>query len=195
MSFDRSAFMSERNTTHGMSDTQEYKIWKDMKKRCNNKKNKRYANYGAKGIKVAPEWENDFPAFYNHIGPRPTRKHSVGRIDNNLGYQPGNVRWETPPQQARNHSRQSNNTSGVTGVSVCVKVIAGNTYTSYVACATIPKELSKTGKKKKIQKYFSIDKFGAETALQMATQWREEKLAWLAEQGVVYAESHGASNV
>ena len=192
MSFDRSAFMSERNTTHGMSDTQEYKIWKDIKRRCYNKNNKRFKHYGARGVVMDDLWKVDFMAFYNHIGPRPSKEYSVGRIDNNIGYFPGNVHWETPPDQARNHSIQSNNKSGHTGIGVCVKVIAGTTYTSYVATASIPKSLC--GKKKKIQKYFSQDKFGKDKALELALAWRKEKLEWLETQGIVYAESHGVSN-
>ena len=41
-------------------------------------------------------------AFYEHIGPRPSFLHTVDRIDNESGYEPGNVRWATRKEQARN---------------------------------------------------------------------------------------------
>jgi hypothetical protein len=50
------------------------------------------------------EWLNDFSAFFAHIGPRP-KGTSLDRIDNNLGYQPGNVRWADSHQQCNNQRR------------------------------------------------------------------------------------------
>lgn len=66
-----------------------------------NRPNKNYPDYGERGITVSEEWLNDFWAFYDHIGHRPAGT-TLDRIDNNLGYFPGNVRWATPRQQARN---------------------------------------------------------------------------------------------
>lgn len=49
-----------------------------------------------------PRWRDSFSTFQSEIGSRPSKEHSVGRIDNNKGYWPGNVRWETKTQQMRN---------------------------------------------------------------------------------------------
>ena len=80
----------------------EYLCWMAMKARCNNPKHESYPMYGAKGIKVCPEWEQSFKAFLAAVGPRPTLKHSLDRKIGTLGYFPGNVRWATSKEQGRN---------------------------------------------------------------------------------------------
>jgi len=97
--------------SHRMSGTPEYKIWASMKSRCCNPKNSQYPSYGGRGISVCDDWKNSFESFISHIGRRPTEKHSLDRIDNDKGYEPGNVRWATKTTQARNtrsRSRKSN---------------------------------------------------------------------------------------
>lgn len=86
----------------GLSKTSEYKIWLGMRRRCSNPKDSAYERYGGRGITVCDEWMTSFKPFYEHIGQRPTPKHSVDRIDNNLGYMPGNVRWATAKEQQQN---------------------------------------------------------------------------------------------
>lgn len=87
---------------HGMCETSEHNIWRGIKDRCFNKRNINYRRYGAKGISICDEWKKDFNSFFNHIGKRPSLKHSVDRIDNNRGYEPGNVRWATKREQSNN---------------------------------------------------------------------------------------------
>lgn len=90
------------NFKHGMIGTPEYKTWARMKNRCFNVGGPDYPNYGGRGITVCEEWRSDFMAFFNHVGPRPTPKHSIDRIDNDKGYEPGNVRWATVAEQNLN---------------------------------------------------------------------------------------------
>lgn len=80
----------------------EYSTWARMIQRCTNPRAADYPRYGARGITVHPEWVRDFSAFYHHIGPRPSDKHSIDRIDGSKGYEPGNVRWATITEQNQN---------------------------------------------------------------------------------------------
>ncbi len=82
----------------------EYKIWGSMKQRCNYPGHRSYSRYGAKGIRVCPEWEDDFERFLADMGPRPSSEHSIDRIDGAKGYSPDNCRWATRIEQGRNKS-------------------------------------------------------------------------------------------
>lgn len=76
-----------------------YVIWLGIKTRCFNRNHPSYRRYGAKGITLYPDWIHNFRAFASYIGPRPSRSHSVDRIDGTKGYEPGNIRWATRFQQ------------------------------------------------------------------------------------------------
>jgi len=95
----------EHNTRHGMAHTRLYRQWAKMLRRCRNKDDKSYSSYGGRGICVCERWL-DFANFLADMPERPSQRHSLGRIDNDKGYSPDNVRWETPQQQQRN--RRSN---------------------------------------------------------------------------------------
>lgn len=77
-------------------------IWSGIKLRCLNPRARNYAAYGGRGIIVCDKWKNSFEAFVADVGDRPSPKHSLDRIDNERGYEPGNVRWATQKEQARN---------------------------------------------------------------------------------------------
>lgn len=88
---------------HGMRNSPEYKIWRGMKDRCFNPNSPYFADYGGRGISIAPEWRDDFAAFFKAVGSRPNKKYSIDRWPNNDGnYEPGNVRWATRENQMRN---------------------------------------------------------------------------------------------
>ncbi len=92
-------------TTHGESqETPEYRTWKAIKDRCLRPGNTHFAHYGGRGISICPEWRESFEAFLAHVGRKPSSRHSIDRIDNDRGYEPGNVRWSLPQAQARNKS-------------------------------------------------------------------------------------------
>lgn len=81
-----------------------YRVWNAMKDRCRNPNNKAYANYGARGIKVCDRWlyKRGFWNFVDDMGDRPSKEHSLDRIDPNSDYCPENCRW------ANRHTRNTN---------------------------------------------------------------------------------------
>jgi len=80
----------------------EYVAWRNMRRRCYYEKDSAYENYGGRGIKVCPQWRDDFQQFFDDVGPKPSPKHSLDRIDNDGDYEPGNVRWAVEKTQCRN---------------------------------------------------------------------------------------------
>ena len=101
-----------------------YKTWDNIKQRCLNTTCRYYKNYGARGITIADEWVNDFDMFCYHMGPKPSPKHSIDRVDNDWGYFPENCRWTVQAPQVRN-SRRVINAKG------CYRTSAG-TYQSTI---------------------------------------------------------------
>lgn len=95
-----------RHMTHGHARrgaaAPEHLVWMNMIRRCEDTTTASFASHGARGITVCAEWRHDFAAFLAHIGPRPSPKHSVDRIDVNGNYEPGNVRWADAKTQSRN---------------------------------------------------------------------------------------------
>lgn len=89
-------------TVHGMYGTSEYKSWTSMKDRCLNPDNHAYKDYGGRGIGIYKPWIDSFEAFYSYMGDKPDRSYSIDRIDNDRGYEPGNVRWATDRMQCEN---------------------------------------------------------------------------------------------
>lgn len=91
----------DRETTHGMSKVPEYNVWNAMRERCTNPKLRSFKDYGARGITVCERWSS-FENFYADMGPRPVPGMSLERMNNDGNYEPGNVRWATATEQARN---------------------------------------------------------------------------------------------
>lgn len=100
---------------HRASGSPLYVVWAGMLARCNDASNDRY---GARGITVCERWAQSFAAFAEDVGPRPFDGASLDRIENDRGYEPGNVRWATATTQGRNKS--SNRVVVAFGVARCV---------------------------------------------------------------------------
>lgn len=106
----KSSFDSRNpNWRGGKSKHPLIEIYRDMVARCKNRNHLRYDNYGGRGINVHPEWVEDFWVFVRDVGERPEgvgptgrALYSLDRINNDGNYEPGNVRWATHSEQARN---------------------------------------------------------------------------------------------
>jgi hypothetical protein len=118
------------NRKHGMSESPEFGVWLCVIRRCENPADIGWTLYGGRGIRMCRRWREDFAAFYADMGPRPSPKHSVDRVDNARGYDCGvcedcrargsafNCRWATPAEQSRN--RRTNRLLTIDGKTMCV---------------------------------------------------------------------------
>jgi hypothetical protein len=110
------------NKTHGMSQSPEYKHWKQMNTRCHNKNCKDYPDYGGRGIQVCDRWkEPNGQGFMNFLADMGKKQHptdTVERLCVDGDYGPGNCKWATPLEQARNTRKSKKLT--MNGVTKCL---------------------------------------------------------------------------
>jgi hypothetical protein len=107
----REEIASRRSATHGHTrggrPSPEYNSWQLMRRRCNDPNDPNYPEYGGAGVTVCDRWNRSFEDFLSYMGKKLSPRHTVDRWPNPYGnYEPGNVRWGTPRQQANN--RRSN---------------------------------------------------------------------------------------
>lgn len=103
---------------HGLCLTPEYASWNNMKARCLNPKNKRWENYGGRGIKVCQRWDESFLAFLADMGRMP-KGYTLERKDNDGDYEPSNCLWIPKAEQMKNTSLTVKIT--INGETLCIK--------------------------------------------------------------------------
>lgn len=97
-----------------------YSVWRGMKRRCYDQKCDHYYLYGARGVTVCERWMGlgGYENFEKYMPSRPSKRHSIDRINTNGNYEPGNIKWSTSTEQQRN--RRVNLMVKICGVSRCL---------------------------------------------------------------------------
>ena len=103
-------------------------VWSDMKRRCTKPNHPAYANYGGRGITVCESWMLSLQAFLSDMGPRPSRKHSLDRSDNDKGYSKDNCRWVTRKEQNLNKREYKNTKTGLRNIFFERHIVKGHLY-------------------------------------------------------------------
>ena len=84
-----------------------------MKNRCKGDTESHRRIYVGRGITVCDQWRQSFEAFLADVGRRPAAGYSLDRWpDNDGNYEPGNVRWATMSEQAKNRRERDRNSHG-----------------------------------------------------------------------------------
>ena len=109
-------FRKEKMTSHGLHKHPLYRVYMDMKSRCNNKKDTGYARYGGKGVSVCDRWQESFENFYEDVEENYMQDLQLDRIDNDKGYSKENCRWVTHSQNQMNKGASKNSSSKYKGV-------------------------------------------------------------------------------
>jgi hypothetical protein len=92
------------------------RTWSGIRHRCLVENNISYPDYGGRGITMWEPWIHDSGAFtawvLENLGPRPDG-YSIDRVNNNGNYEPGNLKWSTPPEQSINTRNQEDTMNGI----------------------------------------------------------------------------------
>lgn len=166
----------EAVTTHGRSNTRQFSIWTDMKRRCNNENNIGFKSYGALGISYDERWEK-FENFWDDMGDSYSDDLTLERVDPRKDYCKDNCEWVPKEDQSKNKKLYKTNKTGIDGT--YISTIKG--IEVLVAHFSIPNG-------KRARRTYSLRKYTLEEALQLAEDWRKQL-----KNSYNYGEFHGST--
>lgn len=76
------------------------RIFTNIKLKCENRQDKDFPTFGGRGIKLCPQWRNDFAQFKKDIGPRQSQRETLHQINIKKDFEPGNVKWALTAKSA-----------------------------------------------------------------------------------------------
>lgn len=176
--------------THGLTMSVDgdktYNLWSNIKRRCYDESTGRFHRYGGRGIFLQDSWVNDPVGFSTYVRSLDgfSMEKSLDRVDNNLGYVEGNLRWATPKTQGRNRGMECRNSSGVTGVYWHAVIAKGEEY--LYATATWSDSFGVKSSKK-----FSVKTYGLMPAFLKACNYRPSIIIAMNQSGAGYTQTHG----
>jgi hypothetical protein len=105
---------NRRRSKHGWANKRLSQIFDDMRGRCYNPNTRSFQWYGARGIRICPEWLEDRSVFYAWAVANGYRDDlMIERIDTEGHYEPTNCKWATAKEQQNN--RRNNRLLTVNG--------------------------------------------------------------------------------
>lgn len=165
------------NTTHGMSDSRLYRIYRGMLTRCLNCNSKYYDSYGGRGIAVSEDWVESFENFHKDMEGTYVDDATLERIDVNGNYCKENCMWVAKKEQALNKTLYKNNKTGYTGVSEEQRKYG----------ATLVATIQNPATGKAVVKTRNLTKYTREDALHFLLEWLKCK-----REEFGYKETHGS---
>ena len=108
-------YRKELMTKHGSSNNPLYRAYKKMHYRCYDKKFTQYKDYGGRGIKVCDRWHK-LENFMEDMKGKPSKFHSLDRINNDGNYEKSNVTWSSKSEQCLNRRKRKKSSSKYRGV-------------------------------------------------------------------------------
>ena len=98
-----------KRSKHGRTDSLSHRRWRNIKDRIYNPNCKVYHNYGGRGLTMFEVWRVNSILFMDYIESLPNfgvAGMTLDRVNNEVGYEPMNLRWANMKTQQRNKRRR-----------------------------------------------------------------------------------------